>query len=128
MNRKSVFAVAGIGLAALIAAIVVTVNLASGAPPVNVNALRANPAAIKGEFTVVGIMAGVSRNDATVFGLMDRAELACKSPNCEKFYLPVRFSGATPTVGDEVEAVGSFVATEGLFAASAVKVLRNHQL
>ncbi len=128
MNRKTVLSIAGVGVAALIAAVIVTLNLLGGAPPLNVNDLRGDPSAFKGKVKVIGVMAGVSRVDATVIGLMDRAELACKSPNCEKFYLPVRFAGPQPVVGDEVEVVGAIKADEQVLVASALKVLRNHKL
>lgn len=116
--------VAAIAVVAAVAA----VNLTSGPLPLNVNDVRSGPATIQGPVTIAGVMAAVSEVDPKVFGLMDKAELVCKSPNCEKFFLPVRFEGPRPGHGDEVEATGTFTHGGQLFSASAVKVVRNHKL
>lgn len=96
----------------------------------SVNDLRSDPGAFTGTLAVTGIMAAVSQQDPQIFGIMDKAELTCQSPNCKKFYLPVRFTGQRPAQGDEVVVTGSFIDADGgkIFAATAVDVMRNHKL
>jgi hypothetical protein len=96
----------------------------------NVNDIGSDPAAYVGAITITGVTAGFAQQDQTVFGIMDKKELQCQSPNCNKVILPVRFQGAQPALGDEVQVTGAFV-NDGrgyVFAASAVKVLKNHKL
>ena len=96
----------------------------------NVNDVASGPAAHPGKITVTGIMAGMSQRDANVFGLMDTRELKCTTPNCNKFYLPVRYQGKMPVRGDEVRVTGSFV-DDGRgyhFAADKLKILKNHKI
>jgi hypothetical protein len=73
---------------------------------------------------------GISRQDPSIFGIMDVKELQCQSPNCNKLILPVKYPGKLPAAGDEVTLTGSFVNIGGgyLFAAEQVEVLRNHKL
>jgi len=95
-----------------------------------VNQVGADPSAYSGVITVSGIMAGTSPQDPSVFGMFDLKELQCTTPNCNKLYLPVKYQGAMPKPGDEVLVSGNFVNTTGgfLFAASTVKVVRNHKI
>ena len=101
----------------------------------NANALQVNqvasdPSAYSGTVTVTGIMAGTSPQDPSMFGIFDLKELQCTTPNCNKFYLPVKYQGAMPKAGDEVRIGGSFMQTSGgyIFSASSVKVVRNHKI
>ncbi len=96
----------------------------------NVNDVASDPTAFKGAITVTGIMWGVSKTDPAVFGIVDRKELQCTSPNCNKLILPVRHQAKQPVIGDEVRVTGSFVAVGGgyLLAAEKVKVVRHHKI
>ncbi|WP_305045700.1 hypothetical protein [Geoalkalibacter sp.] len=94
----------------------------------NVNDLRSDPGAFNGTLTVTGILGAFSQHDPQIFGIMDKSELQCTSPNCNKFYLPVRFAGQVPGYGDEVVITGSFMPGSMLFAATDLKVVRNHKL
>jgi hypothetical protein len=95
-----------------------------------VNQVAADPSAYRGELTVTGIMAGTSPQDPSVFGIFDLKELQCKTPNCNKLYLPVKYQGAMPKLGDEVQVNGSFMPVSGgfYFSATNVKVVRNHKI
>lgn len=95
-----------------------------------VNQVGADPSAYNGMITVTGIMAGTSPQDPSIFGIFDIKELQCKTPNCNKIYLPVKSNGVMPKQGDEVLISGNFMQTpEGyVFIASNVKVVRNHQI
>lgn len=95
-----------------------------------VNQVMADPSAYSGVVTVTGIMAGTSQQDPSILGIFDIKELQCKTPNCNKIYLPVKHQGIMPKTGDEVLVSGSFIQVSGsyLFAASNVKVVRNHKI
>jgi hypothetical protein len=120
-----------IGLAlALFLAIAFGCGRQQAAPTLNVNEVGSDPAAFTGTITVTGVTAGFAAQDATLFGLMDKKELQCQTPNCKKLLIPVRYQGKLPALGDEVLVTGSFVDAGGgyLFAAQKIEVLRNHRL
>lgn len=96
----------------------------------NVNEVGSDPAAFTGAITLTGIMGGVSNTDSTIIGIMDLKELQCTSANCNKIFIPVKYSGAQPVLGDEVRVTGSFVKLDGgyLFAAEQLKVVKNHKI
>lgn len=100
------------------------------ASALQVNQVASDPSAYSGTITVSGIMAGTSPQDPSVFGIFDLKELQCKTPNCNKIYLPVKSQGTMPKPGDEVRISGSFVTTSNgyLFSATNIKVLRNHKI
>lgn len=100
------------------------------AKALNVNDVGSDPAAFTGSITVTGIMWAVSKQEPTIFGIVDKKELQCTSPNCNKLILPVRYQGKQPVVGDEIRVSGRFVAMERgyLFAAEKVKVVRHHKI
>lgn len=95
-----------------------------------VNQVAADPSAYSGKITVSGIMAGTSPQDPSVFGIFDLKELQCTTPNCNKIYLPVKYQGTVPKLGDEVLVSGNFIQVSGnyLFSATNVKVVRNHKI
>ena len=95
-----------------------------------VNQVAADPSAYSGTITVTGIMAGTSPQDPSVFGIFDIKELQCTTPNCNKLYLPVKYQGASPKPGDEVQVSGSFTQVSGsyFFSATDVRVIRNHKI
>ena len=96
----------------------------------NVNEIGSDPAAYSGTITVTGVMGGISRTDSSIFGVMDLKELQCTSANCNKVFIPVKYQGAQPVLGDEIKMTGTFINSNGgyLFAADNVKVLRNHKI
>jgi hypothetical protein len=96
----------------------------------HVNQVGSDPLAYSGTITVTGIMAGVSNSDPNIFGIYDIKELQCTTANCNKLYVPVRYQGAMPKVGDEVRVTGSFskVAQGVVFTAEKIKVVRNHPI
>lgn len=96
----------------------------------NVNDVAPDPLAYTGVITITGIMAVVSKEDPNLFGIMDKSELQCTTPNCSKFYLPISYEGSTPAVGDEIVVSGRFT-QEGrgiIFVAETVNILRNHSI
>lgn len=95
-----------------------------------VSEVGADPAAYSGTITVTGVMAGVYRQDPTIFGIMDVKELQCQTANCNKVIMPVKYQGPQPVLGDEIRLTGSLVNSgQGyLFVAQNLKVLRNHKI
>lgn len=95
-----------------------------------VNQVAADPSAYSGTITVTGIMGAVAQHDSSVFGIFDLKELQCTTPNCNKIFLPVKYQGTLPKLGDEVQVSGSFTLVSGsyLFTATNVKVVRNHRI
>lgn len=114
-----------VGIAA--AAVFATQN---GPKALSVNEVGADPTAFTGAIAVTGIIGGISQQDPTIFGIMDLKELQCKTANCNKLLIPVRFQGKQPALGDEVKMTGSFVNPgDGyLFVAETLKVVRNHKI
>jgi len=104
--------------------------LNKGSNALHVNQVGADPNAYNGSITVTGVIAGVSPENPAIFGMFDIKELQCKTPNCNKLYLPVRHQGAMPKPGDEVLVTGSFAMVAGglLFEATNLKVVRNHKI
>ena len=96
----------------------------------NVNDVAHDPLAYTGSITVRGVMGAVSNQDANIFGIMDVKELRCTVQDCEKVFLPIKYAGKTPALGDEVIVTGSFTESQGslVFDAHSVKIVRNHNL
>ena len=102
----------------------------SGAAVLNVNEVAPDPAAFTGVITITGIVAGVSQQDPTIIGMMDKKELQCTSTNCNKIYLPFKAANYSAVRGDEVRITGQFVASMNayLFMAEKVRVVKNHNI
>lgn len=117
---------------AVLAGIALSYLLFSGgdANALQVNQIASDPSAYSGTVTVTGIVAGTSPQDPSVIGIFDIKELQCTTPNCNKIYLPVKCQGSLPKQGDEVRIKGALINTKDgyLFAASNVKVVRNHKI
>ena len=96
----------------------------------NVNDIGSDPSAFTGTINVTGIMAGTSQYDATVFGIMDIKELQCKSANCNKIFIPVKYQGKHPVIGDEVKLSGAFQKLDKgyVFTAKKMTVVKNHKI
>jgi hypothetical protein len=79
---------------------------------------------------VAGVMAGLHPQDPAIFGIMDVKELQCKSANCNRLIMAVKYQGQHPVLGDEVRITGNLINTgQGyLFAAQNLKVVRNHKI
>lgn len=111
-------------------AIVFAYSKQSETKALTVTEVGGNPAAYSGTITVTGIVAGVYRPDPTIFGIMDLKELQCKTANCNKMIIPVRYQGQQPVLGNEVRITGNLVNSgQGyLFVAQNLKVVRNHRI
>jgi hypothetical protein len=127
MNKKLLI---GLGVCALVVALVVVFLGRQGGHALNVNDVGSDPAAFTGTITITGVTKALSPQDPTLFGIMDIKELSCNMVNCNKLLIPIRHRGAIPVIGDEVRVTGSFVNVGNgyLFDATAVKVVRHHRI
>jgi hypothetical protein len=125
--QKSAIAAIAVTVAVIIGFVVITMG---DAKALNVNDVGNDPASFKGTITITGIMGGVSQQDPSIFGIMDIKELQCKTENCNKLFIPIRYQGQTPKIGDEVKVTGSFAKLPDgfLFTAQQLKVVRNHKI
>lgn len=90
----------------------------------SVNDIQADPAAYTGTITINGVVAGISKQDPQIFGIIETAEAKlCKILTCATFYLPVKYAGQTPKEGDEVNVTGSFGDKGRVFNATEVVVV-----
>ena len=126
-TKKQLIIIGAIAFVVILALLVFTPGRTDA---LGVNDVGSDPAAFAGTITITGIVAGVSQQDPSIIGMMDKKELQCKSQNCKKMYIPFKASGYTPNRGDEVLVQGQFVTTAGgyLFMADTVKVVNNHQI
>lgn len=92
----------------------------------SINDIQADPAAYTGTITLNGVVSGFSKEDTKLFALVDTAEVKlCRTVTCGRFYLPVKYDGPAPKIGDEVNVTGEFTEKGQLFKAQKVEVLRN---
>ncbi|SDB26711.1 hypothetical protein SAMN05660653_01283 [Desulfonatronum thiosulfatophilum] len=99
-------------------------------PALNVNDVAFDPLAYTGNITIRGVTGAVSNQDPSIFGIMDVKELRCTVQGCEKVFLPIKYTGKRPSMGDEVVVAGSFTENKGtlIFDADSVQIVRNHNL
>lgn len=97
-------------------------------PSLSVKAVSEDPSKYPGTITVAGVVAGVAKEDPTVVGILDTEEAKCKTPGCSKVFMPVRYPGERPGMGDEVKVTGSFVKQNGslFFQAKKLKVVKKY--
>lgn len=97
----------------------------------NVNDVASDPAAYSGTLNVVGVVNAFSKEDPSIVGIMDKKELQCTSPNCNKVLLPVKVNGKPPVMGDEIVVKGSFESQPAfglVLVAQSMEILANHTL
>ncbi len=119
-------------LCVLVATLSLTVLIAAcqqETPALQVNDVVSDPGAFSGSLTLVGIVNAYAQSDPNILGVMDRKELQCTTPNCEKVLLAVKVSGPRPSIGDEVKVSGSFSREPWgyLLNADKVEVLAHHK-
>lgn len=126
MNKPFLAAIA-LAVVAIVGVVVFSMNEAKA---LNVNDVGNDPSSFKGPITITGIMGGVSQQDPSIFGIMDIKELQCTTANCNKLFIPIKYQGQIPKLGDEVRVSGSFIKEPDgyLFTAQQVKVVRNHKI
>lgn len=96
-----------------------------------VNDVVSDPGAYSGVLIVEGVVAAFAQDDPSVVGVMDKKELQCTTPNCNKVLLPIKISDSKLAIGDEVKVTGSMVNDKRwryILKADKVQVVNKHKL
>ena len=95
-----------------------------------VNDVVSDPGAFSKPLTLEGVVYAYAKGDTTIVGVMDKKELQCKTPNCNKALLAVKAPGKRFNVGDEIKASGSIVKESWgyVLIADDVKVVTTHKI
>jgi len=95
-----------------------------------VNDVVSDPGAFSKPLTLEGVVYAYAKGDTSIVGVMDKKELQCKTPNCNKALLAVKAPGTQLAVGDEIKASGSIVKESRGYVLKAddVKVVARHKL
>jgi len=98
-------------------------------PALQINDVVSDPGAFSGSLTLVGIVSAYAQSDPGIVGVMDKKELQCTTPNCEKVLLAVKVAGTRPAIGDEVRVSGFFSREPWgyLLNADKLEVLAHHK-
>lgn len=117
--------------AIMILGLAISITNSSASDVIGVDALMASPQKHKGKIKVEGAVAKVMPEKKLIV-LLDRKEWEeCgeESLSCAKYKLPVQYSGAAPSMKDEVVFEGEIKKPDGrfLFVASSLKKLPPRQ-
>lgn len=95
-----------------------------------VNDVVSDPGAFSKPLTLEGVVYAYAKGDTTIVGVMDKKELQCQTPNCNKALLAVKVPGLRLNKGDEIKASGSIVKESWgyLLKADDVKVVATHKI
>jgi len=90
----------------------------------SVRGLQTNSGAYQGTVTIGGVVAMISRNDPKMFAVMDFDDVRDNVPPEKRLYMPVRYEGTIPRVGEPVNITGSFAEGTKYFTATNVTIRR----
>ena len=119
---------------AFLALVLLAVTVVSGcnneATTFQVNDVVSDPGAYSGPMIIEGVVYAYAQTDNSIVGVMDKKELQCTTPNCNKVLLPVKVGADRPRIGDEVKISGAISKEEWgyLLQAEKIEVLANHKL
>jgi len=96
----------------------------------SIDDIKSDPLAFTGKLKINGVVAYLSPDDTTMFGIKDTAELlACKNLYCDAFMLPIRYTDEQLSfeLADEIDVIGTWVDIEGgvIFEAEKIEIKRN---
>ena len=95
-----------------------------------VNDIISDPGAFSEPLSLEGIVYRFAQDDTSIVGVMDKKELQCTTPNCNKALLAVRVSDSQLAIGDEIKVSGS-ISKESwgyILKAEQVQVITKHKL
>ena len=95
-----------------------------------VNDIVSDPGAFSKPLTLEGIVYTYAKGNTSIVGVMDKKELQCTTPNCNKALLAVQADGKRLAVGDEIKATGSITKESWgyVLKANQVEIIAKHNL
>ena len=95
-----------------------------------INDVVSDPGAFSKPLIIEGVVYAYAKDDSSIVGVMDKKELQCKTPNCNKVLLAVKVPETRLEVGDEIKASGSIIKESWgyMLKADQVKVVTKHDL
>ena len=95
-----------------------------------VNDIVSDPGAFSKPLTLEGIVYAYAKGDTSIVGVMDKKELQCTTPNCNKALLAVQTGSKRLAVGDEIKASGTITKESWgyVLKANQVDVIAKHNL
>ncbi len=89
-----------------------------------------DPGAFSKPLTLEGVVYTHAKGDKTIAGVMDKKELQCTTPNCNKALLAIQTPGRQLSVGDEIKVSGTIVKESWgyILKADDVKVVTTHKI
>lgn len=95
-----------------------------------VNDIVSDPGAFSEPLALEGIVYRFAQGDTSIVGVMDKKELQCTTPNCNKALLAVRVPGPQLAIGDEIKVSGTITKESWgyILKAEEVEVITSHKL
>lgn len=111
-------------------AVGVTAGCKDQAPVFQVNDVVSDPGAFNKPLRLEGVVYAYAKGDPSIVGVMDKKELQCTTPNCNKALMAVKAPGTQLSIGDEITVAGAIVKESWgyILKADDVKVVTRHQL
>ena len=95
-----------------------------------VNDIVSDPGAFSKPLSIEGIVYKLAQGDSSIVGIMDKKELQCTTPNCNKALLAIKVPGSKLAIGDEVKVSGVIIKESWgyILKADQVEVVTKHKL
>ncbi len=96
-----------------------------------VNDIVSDPGAFSKPLAIEGIVYRYAQGDTSIVGIMDKKELQCTTPNCNKALLAVKVTGSKLAIGDEIKVSGTITKKDRfgyILTADEVEVITRHKL
>jgi hypothetical protein len=95
-----------------------------------INDVVSDPGAFSKPLTLEGVVYTYAKGNKSIVGVMDKKELQCTTPNCNKALLAVQAPGTQLSVGDEIKASGTIVRENWgyVLQADEIKVVARHKI
>lgn len=95
-----------------------------------VNDIVSDPGAYSEPLALEGIVYRFAQGDTSIVGVMDKKELQCTTPNCNKALLAVRVPGTQLAIGDEIKVSGIITKESWgyILKAEDVEVITRHKI
>lgn len=95
-----------------------------------VNDIVSDPGAFSEPLALEGIVYRFAQGNTSIVGIMDKKELQCTTPNCNKALLAVQVPGPQLAIGDEIKVSGTITRESWgyILKAEEVEVITKHKL